>query len=489
MERAVDAMGRGGSENGYIGNRVSNFLAQISAQDAHGVVYDPACGIGDVLTQLSDLGQTAGGPITWMVGHDIDPSAIVLADQRGLLHNAPLELDNVDVLAKDPSPDLRADLIVADPPYGMHYDKYDLLDRRWAHGTPSQSSSELAWIQHAIWHLADDGVAYVVTSAGPLFRSGRDAQIRRALIQGGCIEAVYALPPKLLQHTSMPVAVWVLRKPGGSRSIRFVDAKSADASGGRKAFEQSNPSADVSIADVLAGDANLVPERWIGLDTPDPATVLTDYRGSVADIEEVGRATKALNLTEFSATGPARVATIGELEGQGTLSIHTGRLRKGDQDDPRRVTAMQIAHRDLPPSPGSGLEPEGDGFTAPGDVLVSTVGHLAVALDTFGGHILGTGIVGLRVQGSQLRPDYLAAVVDGRWNKRFLTGRTIQRVAVRDLEVPVLTLEDQEAFARAAADLRNVRHLAEQLQSAAAEALESLSEVARYGTETDPNGA
>ena len=167
LARAVGAMGRAGSEHGYIGSRVSDFLAQISAPDADGVVYDPACGIGDVLAQLSDSMQPPANPVFdgWSPTTSTSiPSSwpISVASSR----NAPLELNTVDVLAKDPAPELKADLIVAEPPYGMYYEGYDLLDRRWTYGTPAKSSSELAWIQHAIAHLADGGVAYVVTSGG-----------------------------------------------------------------------------------------------------------------------------------------------------------------------------------------------------------------------------------------------------------------------------------------------------------------------------------
>lgn len=501
LARAVGAMGRAGSEHGYIGNRVSDFLVQISASDARGMVYDPACGIGDVLTQLRDRDEAGGHRIEWMVAHEINLPTVVLADQRGYLHGARIELDAVDVLAKDPYPDLEADLIVADPPYGVQYDKYDLLDVRWVYGTPGKRSSELAWIQHAIAHLAEDGVAYVVTPGGPLFRSGRDGEIRRGLVADGCVQAIYQLPPKLLQHTSIPVVVWVLGKPGTANSIRFVNAESFAVSRGgrvdlkpfadRSEFEAANPSADVSIADVLAGDANLVPERWIGLDTPDPSAVVSMYGDAVERIHTTELSTGSTDVREFRATSPARVVTIGDLEGQGALEVRTGRPgpSRGEDNDPRRVSGGDIGRGRVGEADAASDSPGAGDLTMPGDVLVATVGQLAVALDGSGGHILGTGVVGLRVMGHQLRSDYLAAVVDGKWNKRFFTGQTIQRVAVRDLEVPILTLADQEAFAQAAADLQNVRRLAGELHAAVGQAMESLAEVARYGTYTHPNEA
>ncbi|MEO5662885.1 MAG: N-6 DNA methylase [Nocardioides sp.] len=498
LARAVGASGRGGSEHGYVGSRVSEFLAQISAADAHGRVYDPACGIGDVLTRLFEMDAAGDSHIQWMVAHDVNEAAIVLADQRGLLRDAPIELLTVDVLAKDPAPDLKADLIVAEPPYGHHYEGYDLLDPRWHYGIPGKSSSELAWIQHAVAHLATDGVAYVATSGSPLYRTGPDGDIRRGLVADGCVRAVYQLPAKLLQHTSIPVAVWVLGRPGSADSIRFVNAQSFTVSrggrvelqpfAGRAAFENMNPFADVSTADILAGDTNLVPERWIGLDTPDPTEVVSEYAEAVARIHSTGEAAKSADLHEFHATSPVRVVTIGDLEGNGALEIQTGRPGhgRGDDNDPRRVTGSDIVRGQVNQTPVNS-EALAGAVTEPGDVLVATVGQLAAALDEFGGHTLGPGVVALRATGPQLRAAYLAVVVDGKWNKRFFTGTTLQRVKVRELEIPLLTSSDQEAFALAATDLHTLRRLAGELSAASADALESLAEVARYGT--DLNGA
>lgn len=495
LARAAGAMGRAGSEHGYVDSRVSEFLARISASDAEGVVYDPACGIGDVLCQLAEMDDVGERRIKWMVAHDISEQAITLADQRGFLRGAPLELRTVDVLAEDPAPDLKADLIVAEPPFGMQYDGYDLRDRRWAYGIPTKSSSEFAWIQHAIAHLADDGVAYVVTSGGPLFRGGRDGEIRRGIVADGCVQAIYQLPAKLLQHTSIPVVVWVLGRPGAADMIRFVNAESFGASrrgrtellpfSDRAEFEAANPIADVSKVDVLAGDANLLPERWIGLDTPDPDVVVGEYDYAMARIEQASAATQAAELREFRATSPARVMTIRDLEIHGALEVRVGRpgTGRGDDSDPRLVNVADIVHGRVGPTPEPSEAATPRDLTEPGDVLVSAVGQLAVAIDQSGGHTLAAGVVGLRVTGSQLRSEYLAAVVDGKWNKRFFTGATIQRVAIRELEVPILALEDQEAFAQAAADLRSISHLAQQLQAASSEALERLAEVARFGTD------
>lgn len=480
LARGISAKGRAGTENGYIGSRVSTFLARISQDDAHGVVYDPACGIGDALMQIWDLAGEER--IDWLMANDVNEDAVLTADQRGYLRDAPLALQTVDVLATNPHLDYRPDLVVVEPPFGLSYDGYDLMDPRWAFGIPPKNSSEFAWIQHVIYNLADQGVGYVVTSGAPLFRGGREAEIRRELVSAGCVRAVYALPAKLLTHTSIPLAVWVVGKPGTTDSVRFVDATSDEVVGGRRGFEEANPSSDVSITDLLAGDVNLVPERWIGLDSPDPSLVVSDYANAVAAVGAAGRAAETVAVSEFKASGLARLSTIRELQSQGVLEVRTGRggLDRGEVRNPQVVSSGDIARGHLAPV-SEGLDLPASDTTAPGDVLVSTTGRLAAVLDELGGHILGMGVVGLRVTGTQLRADYLAAVVAGNWNRRLFTGTALQRVAARDLEIPLLTVEDQRAFAKATADLRRIQELAGQLASAAAEAAESLAEVARFG--------
>ena len=104
-----------------------------------------------------------------MVGHDINVRAIRIARMRSFLHELDAEFECADVLLEDPAPDLQADTVVAEPPFGMDWSRsQNIADSRWAFGIPPANNSELAWLQHAIAHLNPDGSAYVVTSVAPL---------------------------------------------------------------------------------------------------------------------------------------------------------------------------------------------------------------------------------------------------------------------------------------------------------------------------------
>ena len=188
--------------------------------------------------------------------------------------------------------------------------------------------------------------------------------------------------------------------------------------------------ADVATVDVLAGDANLVPERWIGLDTPDPAAVVGEYRDAVARIHETGRAAGSADLRQFQATSsgtrdddprPRESTESSRSEQAGRRASWRTLIRAGST---AATSCMAVLARSARPRsqslratsrlPATSLSPRSVSSLSPSTSSVGTPSAPASS--------------GLRVAGHQLRSDYLAAVVDGKWNKRFFTGATIQRL-------------------------------------------------------------
>src|SRR5699024_1001329 len=131
----------------------------------------------------------------------------------------------------DPDPDLRADVVIAEPPFNLRLD-YDLrlTDPRFVFGVPPARNADTAWLQHAIAHLTDTGRAFVITAHGALFRGGAEERLRTELLRQGCVETIVGLPGGMSAYTSIPLALWVLRRPNNEQSdVLLIDASEIEA--------------------------------------------------------------------------------------------------------------------------------------------------------------------------------------------------------------------------------------------------------------------
>lgn len=164
LERLSRWQIKGGAESGFIGSRTSSLLATLVGQTG-GTVYDPACGIANVLTRIAEQGSA-----NRLVGSDIDRDALRIAAQRAFLRRSDIVFVAGDVLAIDPDPNLQADVVVAEPPFGMSWDSSSKL----ADPIPgSCSASRRRWLR--TWH------GYNTRSHTSARRVGRTCSRHRAL--------------------------------------------------------------------------------------------------------------------------------------------------------------------------------------------------------------------------------------------------------------------------------------------------------------------
>jgi type I restriction-modification system DNA methylase subunit len=140
-----------------------------------------------------------------------------------------------DTFHNDLHPDLKADYVIANPPFNDSDWRGDLLkdDRRWVYGTPPTGNANFAWVQHFIYHLAPTGVAGFVLANGSMSsnQSG-EGEIRKAIIEADLVDCMVALPGQLFYSTQIPVCLWFLardKKNGRFRDRRgetlFIDAR------------------------------------------------------------------------------------------------------------------------------------------------------------------------------------------------------------------------------------------------------------------------
>jgi type I restriction enzyme M protein len=210
-----------------------------------GRVYDPCCGSGGMFVSSEKFVEAHGGNIgdVSVYGQESNPTTWRLAMMnlaiRGIEAN--LGKEPADSFHRDMHPDLKADYIIANPPFNMSDWGGDRLkeDKRWAHGLPSTSNANFAWVQHFIHHLAPNGVAGFVLANGSMSsNSGGEGEIRRAIVNANMVDCMVALPGQLFYSTQIPVCLWFLarNKRNGkgqegkalrdrSGEILFIDAR------------------------------------------------------------------------------------------------------------------------------------------------------------------------------------------------------------------------------------------------------------------------
>ncbi|MFI5436751.1 N-6 DNA methylase [Rhodococcus baikonurensis] len=459
LAKITRAQIREGLEHGFVESRISEALGNLAAATGGKVLYDPACGTGTALLSALDVGLSPDR----VIGHDISAGALRQAAQRAFLRDVDIELARGDVLAHDLDDGLLADVIIAEPPFGMAIrpGSVDLLDRRWAFGAPTPSSSETLWIQHTVAHLAESGRGFVVTSDGALFRGGSDKAVRTELVRRGCVEAVIHLPGKMLPHTSINLNVWVLQAPAHQvrPDILFVDASNVEDVEKQigtwlPALDGADidvPHSRADIREILAADADLSAVRWIQFSGPSSSEVANTYLDSWKRLNTTIDRISGLSNTidHFAGTSGAHIVTVGELIDQGLLEMRPGRIGASDVPEDLQhvyVTHSQIRNGEIPDGEDPDKVPANlrADLTQDGDVLVTTQGSIAAKVDPGGGHLLGYGIYRLRsTDGEKLTQHYLELVLPGSWNDRFQRGSGIGRAEIRLLEVPLVPVPEQ----------------------------------------------
>lgn len=493
LERTARAEGRKGAWSDIIDSRTSHLLASVAANHPGGVVYDPACGIASALIDLADTSQFDD-----YIGHDINDRALAIAEVRAALHRVPLHLAEADILRNDPDPGLRADVVIAEPPFAMRMDVDSrLTDPRFAFGAPPANSADTAWLQHAIAHLTDTGRAFIITPHGPLFRGGVEGQIRAEILRQGCVEAIVGLPGGMATHTSIPLALWVLRRPNNEHSdVLFIDASDVDDAEMHVARWLSDESAlaevphvRVPVSDIVDDEAQLTPQRWLATDERSAEDVQTAFAAATTAMRDATQSLiDASGRITFTQDAPSRTLTVKELIREGVIERVRHRAPRTPSGDLKKamVSARAITTRTLPDPPSPDQIDDGMDLTEPSDVLVLAQAGIRALVDDDGGHLLAPVIDQVRVlKPDVVDPHYLAAMLSGSWNTRFLVGTTIQRAKLTDLEVPLVPMDDQKRLVAALAQVERIRTAAETITKASETLASSLMDAVRFNMNLD----
>ena len=204
-----------------------------------GRVYDPCCGSGGMFVQSEKFVEAHDGRIgdISIYGQESNHTTWRLANMnlaiRGIDGN--LGQEHADSFHHDLHPDLKADYVLANPPFNDSDWRGDLLkdDKRWKFGTPPASNANYAWVQHFIHHLTPTGLAGFVLANGSMSSNqSNEGEIRKNIVEADLVDCMVALPGQLFYSTQIPVCLWFIARDKKNGSFRdrggevlFIDAR------------------------------------------------------------------------------------------------------------------------------------------------------------------------------------------------------------------------------------------------------------------------
>ena len=235
LSRFASAEGKSGGQF-YTPSHVVRVLVSMLAP-YQGRVYDPCCGSGGMFVQSEKFIEAHSGKLgdISIYGQESNYTTWRLAKMNLAIRGIDAQIGHGDTFHNDRHPDLKADYVLANPPFNDSDWRGELLkdDKRWVYGVPPAGNANYAWVQHFIHHLAPTGLAGFVLANGSMSsnQSG-EGEIRKAIIEADLVDCMVALPGQLFYSTQIPVCLWFLarsKKNGRFRDRRgetlFIDAR------------------------------------------------------------------------------------------------------------------------------------------------------------------------------------------------------------------------------------------------------------------------
>jgi type I restriction enzyme M protein len=238
LTRFASAEGKNGGQF-YTPSCVVRCLVEM-LEPYKGRIYDPCCGSGGMFVQSEKFVESHGGKLgdISIYGQESNATTRRLAVMNLAIRGIEADFgpEQADTFRRDLHPDLRADYVIANPPFNdSDWNRRD-DDVRWQYGVPPKGNANFAWVQHFIHHLALQGMAGFVLANGSMSsnQSG-EGEIRRALIEADLVDCMVALPGQLFYSTQIPVCLWFLAKSKAAYDQRgfrdrrghtlFIDAR------------------------------------------------------------------------------------------------------------------------------------------------------------------------------------------------------------------------------------------------------------------------
>jgi type I restriction enzyme M protein len=232
------AAGKRGGEF-YTPKSIVSLIVEI-LEPFEGRVYDPCCGSGGFFVQSERFVVEHGGKIGQLsiYGQEFNPTTWRLASMNMAIRGLDFDFgkEPASTYTRPQHPDLRADFIMANPPFNMKAWKEGVKDEdvRWKYGVPPDGNANFAWMQHMIHHLAPHGsMALLLANGSMSSNTNNEGEIRQTIVEADLVECMVALPGQLFTNTQIPACIWFLTRSKGERKVKrkrkgevlFIDAR------------------------------------------------------------------------------------------------------------------------------------------------------------------------------------------------------------------------------------------------------------------------
>ncbi len=226
----ADAEGKRGGQF-YTPRSIVRLLVEM-LQPYKGRVYDPCCGSGGMFVQSEEFITEHEGRLgdISVYGQESNQTTWRLAKMNLAIRGIDADIKYGDTFHNDQLKDLKADFVLANPPFNDSDWGGELLrnDVRWKYGTPPTGNSNFAWVQHFIHHLAPNGTAGFVLANGSMSsQSSSEGKIRKNIVKADLVDCIVTLPAQLFFNTGIPACLWFVARNRDNRKgkVLFIDAR------------------------------------------------------------------------------------------------------------------------------------------------------------------------------------------------------------------------------------------------------------------------
>lgn len=226
----ADAEGKRGGQF-YTPRSIVQLLVEM-VEPYKGRIYDPCCGSGGMFVQSEKFVEEHAGRIgdIAIYGQESNQTTWKLAKMNMAIRGIDADIKYGDTLHNDQLKDLKADYIIANPPFNISDWGQELLqnDIRWKYGMPPKGNANYAWMQHMIHHLSPRGTAGFVLANGSMSsQSSGEGEIRKNIIEADLVDCIVTLPSQLFFNTGIPACLWFISRDRTNRSGKtlFIDGR------------------------------------------------------------------------------------------------------------------------------------------------------------------------------------------------------------------------------------------------------------------------